>query len=179
MTETQTSATAPPSDGIDFVFRMGLQKIADQIQVFDALDTKVGVILGFVVVSIAEILGFLILAAAEGLNSSCHFSVYTAFFFLFGLIWTVLSTIFGLRALRLRKFALGFKFAEMVRKANRTTSEIQLLFLDDILASCEFNTKELDVKQRRSELSVLFAALSLVFYSITSALLFFSLMRRG
>ena len=43
---------------IDFVWEMGMSKIRDQIQMFDALDSKTGVIVGFVVVSIVEILGF-------------------------------------------------------------------------------------------------------------------------
>ena len=55
---------------IEFAFQLGLQRIQLQTEFFDALDQKTGMILGFVVVSIAELLGFLLLAAAEGLKAS-------------------------------------------------------------------------------------------------------------
>jgi hypothetical protein len=41
-------------ESINIVWDMGLAKIRDQIGMFDALDSKTGVIVGFVVVSIVE-----------------------------------------------------------------------------------------------------------------------------
>jgi len=166
-------------DGLDFVFKMGQQKIADQIQVFDALDTKVGIVLGLVVVSIAEILGFLILAVAEGVESSHRFSACSGALFVAGLASTTLSALFGILALSPRGFALGLKFPEMVKRANRSPDQLRLMFLDDLLKSCVSNGDALDAKQRWSKVAVFFAALSLAFYSITSGLLFASLVNWG
>jgi hypothetical protein len=179
MSEQDNAAEEIRNDGVGFAFEMGMQKIADQIQVFDALDTKVGVILGFVAVSIAEILGFLILAAAENLAPSRYFSPCLAFLFFSGLVCTLTSVLFGLIALGTRKFALGFKFCEMVRRANRPSSELRLMFLGDLRNACEFNADALDKKQRHSRVAISMAAASLVFYSIISMILFFHLMQKG
>jgi hypothetical protein len=102
---------------------MGLRKISDQIEMFDAIDSRTGVIIGFVVVSIVEILGFLILAAAEAiqaipLHNSVAFSCVVGFFFFLGLILSILSIWLGLRAIRVREFALGFDYEKLLGLAN-------------------------------------------------------------
>ncbi len=91
----------PVPNSVDFVWDMGLRKIGDQIAMFDAIDSKTGVIIGFVVVSIVEILGFLMLAAAEAtqtaqLHNSVAFSRAVGFFFFLGLALSFLSTWLGL-----------------------------------------------------------------------------------
>jgi hypothetical protein len=50
--------TNPPR--ADFVFEIGTQRIKDQMEISNALDTKTGIILGFIVVSVAEVVGIVI-----------------------------------------------------------------------------------------------------------------------
>src|ERR1700691_5613480 len=127
---------------------------------FDALDSKTGVIVGFVVVSIVEILGFLLLAAAEAttpaqLIGTPIFSRSVVIFFGLGLLCSILSTVFGLLALRVREFALGFDYEKLVGGASLGAGELKTIFLDDLVASVRTNKRILEEKVRHAKIASL------------------------
>jgi hypothetical protein len=175
-------ATTPTS--IDFVWEMGMSKIRDQIQMFDALDSKTGVIVGFVVVSIVEILGFLLLAAAEAttptqLSGTPMFSLLVMVFFGIGLLCSFLSTVFGLLALRVREFAIGFDYEKLVGGADLKIEELKTLFLDDLVASVRTNKRILEEKVIYAKTASLLVLAGLLCYPIVVARLFMCFVRKG
>jgi hypothetical protein len=163
-------------ESINIVWEMGLAKIRDQIGMFDALDSKTGVIVGFVVVSIVEILGFLLLAAADAdptksVGRPMLSSTIVTFFF-FGLSFSFLSTCSGLFALRVHKFALGFDYEKMVRSANLQEGELKTAFLEDILESVRANKETLDKKTIYAKIASFLVLAGLLCYTVVVAKLF-------
>src|SRR5260370_20502934 len=163
---------------------MGMIKIRDQIQMFDALDSNTDVIVGFVVVSIVEILGFLLLAAAEAttptqLSGTPMFSVLVVVFFGLGLLCSFLSTVFGLLALRVRQFAIGFDYEKLVRGADLRSEELKTLFLDDLVASVRTNQRILEEKVMYAKTASLRVLPGLLCYTIVVVRLFLCFVRKG
>jgi hypothetical protein len=162
---------------------MGLSKIRDQIEMFDALDSKTGVIVGFVVVSIVEILGFLLLAAADAtpaqINGTPIFSFWVVVFFGLGLLSSFLSTCFGLLALRVRAFAIGFDYEKLVGGAMLQERELKTLFLDDLVKSVRANAQVLDDKVRYAKIASLLVLAGLLCYTIVVARVFMCFVPRG
>ncbi len=151
---------------------------------FDALDSKTGVIVGFVVVSIVEILGFLLLAASEAvtpvqLAGTPIFSRSVQIFFGLGLLFSFLSTLFGLLALRVRKFALGFDYEKLVGGATLTDQQLKTLFLDDILTSVRTNAKVLDEKVNYAKRASFLVLAGLLCYTVVVAQVFMCFVPRG
>jgi hypothetical protein len=171
-------------ESVDFVWEMGLHKIRDQIEMFDALDSKTGVIVGFVVVSIVEILGFLLLAAAEAvspqqLRGTPIFSLCVQIFFGFGLFFSFLSTCSGLFALRVRKFAIGFDYEKLVGGAALETKELKTIFLEDLLISVRTNTKVLDEKVNYAKTASFLVLAGLLCYTVVVARVSMCFVPRG
>jgi Kef-type K+ transport system membrane component KefB len=78
-----------------------------QIGIWQALDTKAGVLVGFVVASVAEILGFLILAATEPSGQSMQTRPLPPGLMYWvgaGLVFVVLAAVLGVVALVPRTF---------------------------------------------------------------------------
>lgn len=151
---------------------------------FDALDSKTGVIVGFVVVSIVEILGFLLLAAAEAttpaqLSGRPIFSVCVVIFFGIGLLCSFLSTVFGLLALRVREFAIGFDYEKLVGGANLQVPELKTIFLDDLVASVRTNKRILDEKVWDAKIASLPVLAGLLCYTVVVAQVFMCFAPRG
>ncbi|MGB7599365.1 MAG: hypothetical protein WBM24_03605 [Candidatus Sulfotelmatobacter sp.] len=157
---------------------MGISKIRDQIEMFDALDSKTGVI------AIVEILGFLLLAAAEAttpiqLSGTPIFSLRVVLFFGIGLFCSFLSTVFGLLALRVREFAIGFDYEKLVGGADLDVSELKTVFLGDLVASVRANKKILDEKVTYAKIASLLVLVGLLCYTIVVAQVFMCFVRRG
>lgn len=174
----------PIPESVDFIWEMGLHKIRDQIEMFDALDSKTGVIVGFVVVSIVEILGFLLLAAAEAtetkqLDSSRAFSWPVVIFFFVGVILSIISTWLGLQAIRVRQFAIGFDYSRMVGIANLKVQELKAVFLDDLLQSVNNNEHVLNDKVRFAKASGWCVLGGLICYTIVVGMLFMAFVPRS
>jgi|SRR5579871_647914 len=176
---TSNSPSGPPSASVDLVFDSGLKKISDQILISDSLDSKIGLLLGFVVVSVAEVFGFLLLAAADNKHASPKFTQLIFFLFLINFILVLSATVTGIVGLGMRKFALGFKYDEMVARARYTPYDLKITFLDDLLQSCTQNSISLDQKQRFARVTLILVVATLLVQAIVSILLFVSLMPEG
>jgi hypothetical protein len=176
-------AKIPIPESVAFVWDMGLRKISDQIE-FDAIDSKTGVIVGFVVVSIVEILGFLILAAAEAtqptqLHSSLAFSCAVGVFFFLGLVLSLLSTWLGLQAIRVRQFAIGFDYGKMLGLANLKETELKAIFLGDLLQSVNSNERVLNDKVKFAKAAAGLVLIGLMCYTVVVGMLFISFIPRA
>ncbi len=158
----------PVPESINLAWEMGLRKISDQIEVLDALDSKTGLIVGFVVVSIVEILGFLLLAAAEATKHepSVILSRGIALLFVLGLLLSLLSTVLGFMALRVREFAIGFDYPQLVSDANLPEKQLKARFLDDLVRSVQLNKGVLEEKVRYARAATRFAVVGLICYTI-------------
>jgi len=181
-----SSMARPPSvpPSIDFVWEMGLSKIKDQIEMFDALDSKTGVIVGFVVVSIVEILGFLLLAAVEAptqiqINGTPLFSTSIVVSFCAGLLCSFLSTAFGLMALRVREFAIGFDYEKLVGGAILLPEELKTIFLGDIVTSVHTNKQILKEKVSYAKIANVLVFAGLFCHTIVVARVFMCFVPRG
>lgn len=161
---------------IEFVFQMGLQRIQLQNQVFDALDQKAGMVLGFTVVSVGELLGFLLLAAAEGVKPSPYFVKFIQVPFLVGLVAVGLCTYFGLRSLWIREFALGFNFETLVQDANPekrlSADDLRKASLYALQKSVNANDAGLGKKRSYAKMATGSFLLSLACYGVTLGLIF-------
>ena len=177
--EVANASIEPSVETISFLFDAGLKKISDQTAVSDSLDSKIGVLLGFVVVSVAEVFGFLLLAAADNTASSPRFTHLTLFLFLLSLAFVVAATISGMLGLGMRKFALGFRYDSMISKARHTPDQLKLMVLDDLLQSSARNSAVLDQKQKCATATLSFVVLAIVTQAILSIVLFMSLMPEG
>jgi hypothetical protein len=171
----------PPS--IDFVWETGLTKIRDQIEIFDTLDSKIGVIVGFVVVSIVELLGFLLLAGADTngqiIKGVSAFSLSVEVFFGMGLVCSFLSTVAGLVALRVRAFAVGVDYEKLVSGANLENQELKTLFLGDLVESVRKNMEVLKKKAWWATASSWLVLAGLLCYTVVVAQIFMCFVPRG
>src|SRR5579871_5119206 len=120
---TSNSPSGPPSASVDLVFDSGLKKISDQILISDSLDSKIGLLLGFVVVSVAEVFGFLLLAAADNKHASPKFTQLIFFLFLINFILAVPAPITGTVGVDMRESSLASDYNEMFGSATYTTHE--------------------------------------------------------
>jgi hypothetical protein len=74
----------------------------------ERLDTKTGVIFGFVVVSVAEILGFLLLIAGENHKLDIAHRCWFVGLFAFALACVVVTTVLGCWEMLPRRTHVGF-----------------------------------------------------------------------
>lgn len=182
MSERDERFPSPPS--VKFICEIGMQRIRDQMEIFNALDTKAGLILGFIVVSVAEVLGYLILAAAEAekMRSSPYLSEPVSCLFFLGLGTVGLATICGFMALRTRDFSLGVELSKMILQAKHSNWSDEALwasFLDVVSESISSNNKSIHKKEKYTNLAALFVVIGLICYTLVLGIIFRSFVPKG
>ena len=98
-------------------------------------------------------------------------------FFGIGLLCSLLSTVFGLLALRVREFAIGFDYEKLVGGATLKVQELKTIFLDDLVASVRTNKQVLDEKVRYAKLASFLVLAGLLCYTIVVAQVFMCFVR--
>ena len=68
----QPTSPSPNKECLEAVLKLALHEEEQLANRANWLDTKTGAILGFVIVSVAELLGFLLLASTEGIKKTTH-----------------------------------------------------------------------------------------------------------
>jgi hypothetical protein len=129
-------------------------------------------------------LGFLLLAAAEAttaaqLKGSPMFSPFVVIFFGMGLLCSLLSTCFGLGALRIRAFAIGFDYEKLVAAADLSSEELKTIFLDDLVSSVRTNKQILDEKIRYAKSASQLVLVGLLCYTVVVGRVFWCFVPRG
>jgi hypothetical protein len=170
---------SPPPDTINFIFKAGLKKISDQVAISDSIDSKIGLLLGFVVVSVAEVFGFLLLAAADNAKPGPRYTRFTLLLFILSLGFVLAATIAGVVGLGMRKFALGYRYDALVARAKHSPDELKLIFLDDLLQSSNNNATTLNEKQRWATITLILVLCALLTQAALSVFLFVGLMPEG
>lgn len=89
------------------------------------MDTKTGAVLGFVIVSVAELLGFLLLASREGTKLSVRCPRLLALIFLLGLIALIASMVSGLLELAPMGFQYGPSAEYLAKQLHRDVESIR------------------------------------------------------
>ncbi|HEV3277635.1 MAG TPA: hypothetical protein VG860_12530 [Terriglobia bacterium] len=138
----------PPS-GVDFVYDAGLKKIGEQLKSVESLDTKTGVLIGFLG---AVIVGLLAAVFAAD-PAKIHPLVAGRFFdFILGAIILMLAIdlYFALQAFRMRKLYTGVHFQDLVEWVNEGVVETKKAFLPTLIETVELNQSQLTVKQRNA-----------------------------
>src|SRR5713226_4992889 len=96
------------------------------------LDTKTGAVLGFVIVSIAELLGFLFLASVERTRFSTIHPYWVAAVFVTGLVALIVAMLLGLLELAPMGFQYGASTEFLALQVDKEAKEIRLQCLDSL-----------------------------------------------
>jgi hypothetical protein len=162
--------------GDDFLYEYGqleLKKLSDD---FDSLDEKTAVVLGFALVSIAEILGFLLLGAAEQNRIHTPHPIAFACFFYMGLVLTMASVVTGLLELWPRSYDAGPTLEDLRPLAGESPEKIKAALIYALDAACDRNDDINTTKWRFAAATALLVGSSLICYAIAAAYLFASTM---
>jgi hypothetical protein len=144
----------------------------------ERLDTKTGVILGFVVVSVAEILGFLLLVAGEKNKLEVLHRNWFEAVLVFALVCVSLATVFGCWELIPRKTHIGFflkfiKHLDPALASEDKQAKATFLLLEDAAAS---KHRVLVAKSWLMLLTVLCTTLAIFAYVVLVAFLLVSVL---
>jgi hypothetical protein len=143
------------------------------------LDTKTGVIFGFVIVSVAELLGFLLLASREGTSSAIGRASHPcllAVVFVIGLLALIAAMFCGLFELYPMGFQYGTSAEFLALQVDKTPEEIEMQCVDSLRQTSAHNRTIIQRKARWTKATVIAVAAALFFYVLDVLILFFSLL---
>jgi hypothetical protein len=173
---TQDLPANPNHDSVRVVLELALHDEERLANRANWLDTKTGAVLGFVIVSVAELLGFLLLASREkGPFSTSHPCLLAAIFVL-GLIALIVAMFLGLFELAPMGFQYGAPTEFLALQVDREVREIQMQCVDSLRKTSIINREIVRKKARLTKATVLAVGVALCFYAAAVAVLFFSLL---
>ena len=152
-----------PLLGIDFVFDMGMKKIEEQVREIEAIDVKIGILLGFLGTVLVALLAVVFTAEPK---SVALVGRVEQTFLLGGLLFVGFAICFAFAAFRVSQYFGTPRFSDLFRWANEDPKQTKWLFLDILRDAVKGNIERLESKQRYARLAtwfVLFAFLSLLF----------------
>jgi len=165
----------PDSKSLEYVAGIAIHEEQELAGRANWLDTKTGVVLGFVIVSVAELLGFLFLASSEKVKlPSAHLCLFATFFFV-GLGALVAASLVGLVELAPMGFKYGASSELLAPKADRPIEEVQMLCIDSLRSSAANNRQIVSRKATLTKATVLLVAVALLCYAVAVGVLFLSL----
>jgi hypothetical protein len=175
-----TGPMAPPSGGDErfkFLFELGSREIAQQADAFNHADTKVGVMIGFALVALAQVLGAVIKISTEsGPTVLAHPRTFEVLFVL-GTISMAVGVIFGFLERRPMDFDGGPTLAPGSEFA--TEAELRTYALADLKSAIGKNDDVLKTKARLSHYSAAGILGGLALYIALVIAMFFSLSIRS
>jgi hypothetical protein len=136
---------------------------------FDRLDSKAGLVLGFAMVSLAEILGFLLLAAGENHKINSIHPRLVEGFFIAGLSLIVTGAIFSTLAL----YPRGFTNAPSIRVTSSELPSISSI-INSFIVTGQRNDPILSKKARLTQIACVLVPLGLFCFAGDALLLFMS-----
>jgi hypothetical protein len=147
------------------------EKIVErQIEAMRALDTKAGLVVGFVALSTVEILGFLTLAAADGTIEALYFRGLVAFGTLGAIGISAIASFVGILALWPRKVGVAPEIPDELQqgKATRIADAYKKLIRD--------NRSLLEKKQHLVSVGGVLVLGAMILYAVAAARLFVAFM---
>ncbi len=166
----------PNDDSLKVVLELALHEEEELANRANWLDTKTGAVVGFVIVSVAELLGFLFLASGEKAKFSTTHPYSLATLFFIGLAALVVASLVGLVELAPMGFRYGTSVEMLVPSVDQDTSGIRLLCVDSLRRSSGHNRRIVRRKAKLAKAAVIFVAVALLFYAAAVVMLFVSLL---
>lgn len=165
----------PDRESLKYVAEIALHEEQELAGRANWLDTKTGVVLGFVIVSVAELLGFLFLASGEKAKlPTAHLCLFATFFFV-GLGALVAASFAGLIELAPMGFKYGASTELLAPHVDKPVEEVQMLCIDSLRSSAANNRGITARKAMLTKATVLLVAVALLCYSLAVGILFLSL----
>jgi len=169
----------PNEESVKTVLKLGLHEEEQLANRANWLDTKTGVILGFVIVSVAELLGFLLLASRERTSSSITgipHPCLLAIVFVLGLLALIAAMFCGLAELYPMGFQYGPSAEYLAGQVDKKPEEIAADCVDSLRKTSKHNLGIIRRKAKWTKATVLAVAAALFFYAVAVLILFFSLL---
>lgn len=169
---------APHLDSIETVLKLALHEEELLANRANWLDTKTGAVLGFVIVSVAELLGFLFLASADHQSNKLAVAhpCLTAVLFSIGLLAIIAAMMLGLRELSPMGFQFGASTEYLSTQLHREASDIKVECINSMRGTSKKNRDIVNEKAKLAKLTVIFVGIAVLCYAIAVAILFFSLL---
>ena len=134
---------------IDFAYDAGLKKIDEQLKSVESLDTKMGVLIGFLGALIVGLLAALLASdPAKVHNLISRRTVEIGFAATAMLLAGDLY--FAFQAFRMRRLYSGVRFQDLVTWADEELKETKRAFLPTLIQAVNRNEERLKVKQRHA-----------------------------
>lgn len=170
----------PGAGSLELVLELALHEEEGLADRANWLDTKTGAVLGFVIVSIAELLGFLFLASAEHPGGHRIFTIahpyLTAVLFSIGLMAIVAAMISGLFELAPMGFSYGTSTEFLASQVDKPSSEIRAQCVNALRSTSVRNRAIVQEKAKLVKVTVFCVGVALLCYAAAVATLFFSLL---
>jgi hypothetical protein len=174
-----STTSMPPqqsnSDTLNFLLQHALREIDAQNDDRNGLDTKTGVILGFALVSLAQMVAALFTLPPDKIHLSSY-PRFLALLFMGGSVAVALATVFGLLALRPTPFE-SFSVADDLANPNAAHDQLSLEILTILKDAIPCNDAEFAKKARHSERTVYLVGIAVFCYAGVAALIFWPLLK--
>lgn len=137
-----------PTDlkGIHFVFEMGLRKVDEQMEIIKDIESKMGILIGFIATFVALLVGFLL--GGEPATTKTIHSGITPFFFYPFLLLLLLALIRCFQAFKIRDYFAAYHLPPMVEWANEEPALIKNAFIGGVLQAVQRNFGEIGRKRK-------------------------------
>ena len=161
-TLTNSAAVGASKDGLLW---SGPERIRLQTDMINAMDTKVGVVLGFSAVAMGELLGYLLQSAIESSIPSQLFTLRVALPIALGFLAGISGCLVGASMLLVRRIDIGPQFGLTVSADGST-------LLNAWKTCVEANERTLAAKARRAKSCIVLVLAQMMCYGVAALFLF-------
>jgi hypothetical protein len=175
MSSTPTQPQQLNPDSVNFLLQHALREIDAQNQDRNGLDTKTGVVLGFAIVSLAQMVAALFTLPPDKMHVSAHPHLL-ALLFMGGSVSVSLATVFGLLALRPTGFD-SFSVADDLASPNISHDQLSQEILTILKDAIPSNDAEFAKKARYSNRTVYLVGFAVFCYAGVAGLILWPLLR--
>lgn len=131
--------------GIDLVFEMGLRKVDEQLRTIEAIDSKMGILIGFIGTFAALLVGFFL--GAEPEKVQVLLMGWTPLFFYPSLIFLPFALVRCFQAFKIHDYFAAYQFPPMVEWANEDPRKTKNAFMGGVLKAVKGNAA--DIRRKR------------------------------
>jgi len=175
MSSTPMQPQQSDPDAVNFLLQHALREIDAQNEDRSGLDTKTGVVLGFAIVSLAQMVAALFALPPDKMHLSPH-PHFLALLFMGGSVSVSLATVFGLLALRPTAFD-SFSVADDLANPNVSHDQLSKEILAILKDAIPANDAEFARKARHSDSAVYLVGIAVFCYAGVAALILWPLLR--
>jgi hypothetical protein len=175
MSSTPMQPQQPDPDAVNFLLQHALREIDAQNEDRNGLDTKTGVVLGFAIVSLAQMVAALFALPPDKMHLSPQ-PYSLALLFMGGSVSVSLATVFGLLALRPTAFN-SFSVAADLANPNVSHDQLSREILTILKDAIPANDAEYAKKASHSDRAVYLVGLAVFCYAGVAALILWPLLR--